>query len=71
VVEAVDREGAAPSSSSLARSGRLVGSSWFYDLMLHRAIGEGNVIATILRAMLRGDEGRRSSQILHVFGFIS
>lgn len=68
VVEAVDREGAAFVKHHW---GAQWPTGWFYDLMIHTAIGEDKVISTILPAMLRVDEARRSSEILHVFRFIS
>jgi Cytidylate kinase-like family len=58
VVEAVDRE-------RVAFVKEYFGAHWptrsFYDLMVNTAIGEDNVISTILHAMLRVDEGRRST----------
>jgi hypothetical protein len=58
VVEAIDRE-------REAFVKQYFGAHWptrsFYDLMINTAIGEENVISTILHAMLRVDEGRRST----------
>jgi Cytidylate kinase-like family len=57
IVEAVDRERAAFVK-------QYFGAHWptrsFYDLMINTAIGEDNVISTILHAMLRVGGGRRS-----------
>ena len=59
VVEAVDRERAAFVK-------HYFGAQWptrsFYDLMINTAIGEDNVVSTILHAMLRVEEGRHSTR---------
>jgi hypothetical protein len=59
IVEAVDRE-------RTAFVKHYFGADWptrsFYDLMINTAIGEDNVISTILHAMLGVDEGRRSTR---------